>query len=108
VNAGGVSASYAAHFDNEKLVRIEEERRAQGGAMLTGEYTYQGARLLNYRGAKPTAPASLNLEFDMQGALRSGQGPDVTEDDVAAIRNRAQLLRSHALAQRSSRGHGSY
>jgi hypothetical protein len=108
LNAGGVSASYAAHFESEKLVRIDEERRAQDGATFTGEYTYQGARLLHYRGAKPTAPATLDLEFDMNGALRSGQGPDVSEDDVAAIRNRAQLLRSHALAQRTSRGHGSY
>jgi hypothetical protein len=108
LNAGGVTASYAAHFDSEKLVRIDEERRAQDAATFSGEYTYQGARLLQYRGAKLAAPAALDLEFDMQGKLRSGQGPDVTDEDVAAIRNRAQLLRSHALAQRSSRGHGSY
>ena len=124
LNAGGVTASYAAHFDSEKLVRIEEERRAQDGAAFSGEYTYQGARLLNYRGAKFAAPdrspsgasagaqerppATLNLEFDMQGKLQSGQGPDINEEDVAALRNRAQLLRSHALAQRTSRGHANY
>ena len=108
LTAGGVTASYAAHFENDKLVRIEEERHAQSGAALDGEYTYQGARLMQYRGAKLAAPATLELTFDVQGALLSGQGPDVTTDDVAAIRNRAQLLRSHALAQRTSRGHGSY
>lgn len=121
LNAGGVSASYAARFDGDKLVRIEEERRAQDGAASTGEYTYQGARLISYRGTKLAVlnesasgtgagapPASLDLEFDMQGKLQSGQGPGLSEADVAAIRNRAQLLRSHALAQRTSRGHGSY
>ena len=108
LNAGGVKASYAAHFDSDKLARIEEERHAPDGATFNGEYTYQGARLLRYRGARVAAPGTLDLQFDLQGALQSGQGPDVTNEDIAAIRNRAQLLRSHALAQRSSQGHGNY
>jgi hypothetical protein len=108
LNAGGVPAAYAAHFDAEKLVRIDEERRPPNGAPLNGEYTYQGARLLSYRGAKMDAPGTLELQFDAQGTLQSGRRPDLTEEDIAAIRNRAQLLRSHALAQRASRGHANY
>jgi hypothetical protein len=107
LNAGGVAAGYSAHFDAEKLVRIDEQRQPQGGAALSGEYTFQGARLLHYRGAKITQPATLDLEFDMQGVLQQGRGPDVTDEEIAAIRNRAQLLRSHALAQRASRAHTS-
>lgn len=108
LNGNGMAADYSARFEAGQLVRIDEERQAQGGAALPGEYTYQGARLLRYRGARLTAPATLDLQFDMQGALLSGGGPDLDEAEVAAIRNRAQLLRSHALAQRASREHGSY
>jgi hypothetical protein len=104
LNAGGVAAQYSAHFDAEKLVRIEEQRQ-QGGNTFDGEYTFQGARLLRYRGAKLSQPATLDLEFDLQGSLQSGRGPDVTDEEIAAIRNRAQLLRSHALAERASRAH---
>ena len=108
LNAGGVAASYAAHFDAEKLVRIDEERRLASGAPLNGEYKYQGARLMTYRGAKIDELDTLELQFDAQGVLQSGHSPDVTEEDIAAIRNRAQLLRSHALAQRASRSHSNY
>ena len=107
LNASGVAAEYAAHFEAEKLVSIDEERQSQPGSTLTGQYTYQGARLLRYQGAKVTHPAQLDLQFDLQGALQSGQGVDVSDEEIAAIRDRAQLLRSHALAQRASRGHSS-
>jgi hypothetical protein len=46
LNASGVAAEYAAHFDSEKLVSIDEERQPQPGSTLSGQYTYQGARLL--------------------------------------------------------------
>jgi hypothetical protein len=63
--------------------------------------------LLRYQGAKVSEPAQLDLQFDLQGTLQSGQGPDVSDEEIAAIRARAQLLRSHALAQRASRSHSS-
>jgi len=107
LDTGAMNAQYAAHFENEKLVRIDEQRVLQSGAALRGEYTYQGARLLHYRGGKIAGPATLDLKFDLQGVLLSGRGPDVTDEDIAAIRNRAQLLRSHALAQRATRIHSS-
>lgn len=105
LNALGIPTQYTAHFDDTKLLSIDEQRQPPGGAALTGEYSFEGARLMRYRGAKVAAPADLDLRFDMQGALESGGGPDVTADDVFAIRDRAQLLRSHAIAQRASRGH---
>ncbi len=107
LNASGVTAEYAAHFDAEKLVSIDEARQPQPGSLLSGQYTYQGARLLRYQGAKVSEPAQLDLQFDLQGTLQSGQGPDVSDEEIAAIRARAQLLRSHALAQRASRSHSS-
>lgn len=108
LNALGIPTDYAARFDAEKLVSIEEQRQPPGGAAVAGEYFFEGARLIRYRGAKVSQPASLDLVFDMQGALQSGAGPDVTEDDIVAIRDRAQLLRSHAVARRSSRGHSAH
>lgn len=105
LNALGIPTDYAARFDTEKLVSIEEQRRPTDGEVLDGEYFFEGARLIRYRGAKVSRPAALDLQFDMQGALQSGAGPDVTEEDIIAIRDRAQLLRSHAVAQRSARAH---
>jgi hypothetical protein len=107
LNASGVAAEYAAHFDSEKLVSIDEERQPQPGSMLSGQYTYQGARLLRYQGAKVSEPAQLDLQFDLQGTLQSGRGPDISNEEIVAIRARAQLLRSHALAQRAARSHSS-
>ena len=108
LNALGIPTDYAARFDADKLVSIAEQRQPPGGATLDGEYFFEGARLIRYRGAKVSQPARLDLQFDMQGALQSGAGPDVTPDDIVAIRDRAQLLRSHAVAQRSARGHSAH
>lgn len=105
LNALGIPTDYAARFDADKLMSITERRQPPGGATLDGEYFFEGARLVRYRGAKVAQPATLDLQFDMQGALQSGAGPEVTQDDIVAIRDRAQLLRSHAVAQRSARGH---
>jgi hypothetical protein len=108
LNASGVAAEYSAHFDGKNLVRIDEHRQPQGSSAVDGEYTFQGARLLRYHGAKISQPAVMDLQFDMQGALQSGRVADVTAEDIDAIRNRAQLLRSHALAQRGAREHSNY
>ena len=105
LNAHGVPAQYAAEFVDEKLVKINEQRESGGSATLDGEYTFQGGRLLRYRGAKVQQAASLDLQFDLQGVLQSGRGPDVSDQDISMIRDRAQLLRSHALAQRAARSH---
>jgi hypothetical protein len=105
LNAGGIPAEYSAHFDENELVRISEHRQAVGATALAGEYTFKGARLINYRGAKLNDSKQLDLQFDMQGVLQSGQGPDVSDEEISVLRGRAQLLRSHALAQRATRTH---
>jgi hypothetical protein len=104
-NAGGIPAEYVAHFEANQLARINEQRQPVNVAPVRSEYTYKGARLLSYRGAKLSDAAQLDLHFDMQGVLQSGQGVNVSEEEIAAIRNRAQLLRSHALAQRATKMH---
>jgi hypothetical protein len=105
LDALGIPTHYAARFDGNTLMSIEEQRQPPGGTAVDGEYFFEGARLIRYRGAKVSQPGQLDLAFDMQGSLQSGAGPGVTQDEVVAIRDRAQLLRSHAMAQRSSRGH---
>jgi hypothetical protein len=36
---------------------------------------------------------------------KSGSGGTVSQEEISAIRERAQLLRSHALAQKTTRDH---
>jgi|HigsolmetaAR201D_1030396.scaffolds.fasta_scaffold01645_5 hypothetical protein len=105
LNAAGMQTEYAANFDGDRLQRIAEHRK-QGDATVAAEYAFVGARLVEYRGPKVNAPEKLELQFDVQGALVSGRGPNVSDEEIAAIRDRAQLLRSHAVAQRATRGHG--
>jgi hypothetical protein len=113
LNASGVAAEYSARFDGQTLVRIDERRQPQSGGPLEGEYSFQGARLLRYRGAalahpEGAQPAMLDLQFDMQGVLQSARTAELTDENIDAIRGRAQLLRSHALAQRAARQHSNY
>ena len=102
---GNVAATYRASFEEGQLKRIAEERKPQGATARRGKYVFYGARLIEYSGAALQSDATLELRFDMQGGLMStADKPDDAE--LSAIRNRAQLLRSHALARRSTRGHG--
>lgn len=105
---GNVAATYRASFEAGQLKRIAEERKPQGAAARRGKYVFYGARLIEYSGAALQSDATLQLHFDMQGGLMSATGSAGKPDDaeLSAIRNRAQLLRSHALARKSTRGHG--
>jgi hypothetical protein len=105
---GNVAATYRASFEEGQLKRIAEERKPQGAAARRGQYVFYGARLIEYSGAALQSDATLELHFDMQGGLMSATGSAGKPDDIelSAIRNRAQLLRSHALARKSTRGHG--
>jgi hypothetical protein len=78
INAAGIAATYAATFADGEQLRIVEQRADS----RSGEYEFRGARLLHYSGAG-AAPAQ----------------------EISAIRERAQLLRSHALAQQTTRDH---
>jgi hypothetical protein len=104
--AGGIASTYTAYYQNGQLNRIAEQRTA-GGSKRYGEYDFQGARLLRYRGAPLEGMGELNLEFDMRGAIVSARKDDASasESEIYAIRNRASLLRSHALAQHATNAH---
>ena len=103
-NAGGIETSYRAYFHDGDLERISE---ARGGNSDAANYEFYGARLTKYRGVGLTSAANVELELDLQGKVvraRSGSS-DASADEIAAIRSRAQLLRSHALTQRTVHEH---
>jgi hypothetical protein len=103
INAEGMAANYQATFGANEQLRISEQRTDS----RTGEYEFRGARLLHYSGSGLTSAAPIELGFDLQGALtlsKAGAGPAPAQE-VSAIRERAQLLRSHALAQKTTRDH---
>ena len=103
---GGIAASYRATFSDGRIKMLEEtrERRAQ-----TGVYEFRGARLMKYRGAALGSDANVELQFDLQGKVLVARAGDkrVSAEEITAIRDRAQSLRSHAVAQHSVRGHES-
>jgi hypothetical protein len=99
----GIRTSYAAYFKESQLTRIVEKRGTSRNEQA--EYTFTGARLIGYRGEAITAEQSaVELSFDMKGALTSSPA-NVAAEEIAAVRNRAQLLRSLALARRSTMQH---
>lgn len=99
----GVGAQYTAHFDDGQLDRIVENREPAGN----GEYVFHGARLTKYQGIALNSPAHVELTFDMQSGVtsRGGDLAALTDAEIGAIRNRAELLRSLALARRSTQSH---
>lgn len=103
INAAGIPATYAATFGAQQQLRIAEQRADS----RNGEYEFRGARLLHYAGSGLSSAEPIELRFDLQGVLtlsKAGSGP-VPPAEISAIRERAQLLRSHALAQRTTRDH---
>ncbi len=119
LTTGDTTASYTAHFEGGALVSIQEDRDHGITGKAAAEYQFKEGRLLRYiersrrtdgTGSKP-ADVELNFAFDDTGELLaatktvndSGAKPEMTEIDGA--RNRAALLRNHALALRASREH---
>jgi hypothetical protein len=103
VAAGGIPTTYVAHFDQDKLTRIDETRQSN----RSGSYEFYGARLLKYAGDALDSDAPVLLEFSMTGSVEKSQsgGSAATPAQIDSIRSRGQLLRSHALAQRATRMH---
>jgi hypothetical protein len=110
VAATGVEGRYDAYFDEQQLKAIVESRSDAGH----GEYHYMGARLMEYTGsslASETLPQEeIQLRFDPQGRLisavnRNDPEKDVEQSQIDTLRARADLLRSHALTQRSVSAH---
>lgn len=101
---GGIEAQYRATFSEGKIQSLQETRKATS---QTGTYEFLGARLMKYRGAALGSTQDIELEFDQQGKVlvaRSGD-KDVSAEEISAIRDRAQSLRSHAVAQHAVQGH---
>lgn len=101
---GGIAAEYRATFSEGQIRTIEEKRTADA---RTADYKFQGARLLKYQGAALGSSDEMQLEFDLQGKVlvaRAGD-KDASPEEISAIRDRAQSLRSHAVAQYAVRGH---
>jgi hypothetical protein len=104
INAAGIEATYEATFEEGERVRIAEQRADS----RNGEYELRGARLLHYAGGGFSSPEAIELRFNLQGVLelaKSHSGGAVSPEEISAIRERAQLLRSHALAQKATRDH---
>jgi hypothetical protein len=105
---GGIAASYSATFSANQIKTITETRKANDTATArSGEYEFHGARLIKYQGAALGSAENIALEFDRQGKVlvaRAGENT-VSAEEISAIRDRAQSLRSHAVAQHAVRGH---
>jgi hypothetical protein len=103
ITAAGVAATYDATFEDGERLRIAE-RRADS---RNGEYEFRGARLLHYSGGGLSSPDAIELRFSLQGALELAKGAagTIPAEEISAIRERAQLLRSHALAQKTNHDH---
>jgi hypothetical protein len=104
INAAGIEATYEAMFEDEERMRIAELRADS----RKGEYELRGARLLHYSGSGLSSADAIELRFSLQGVLelaKWGSGGTVPQEEISAIRERAQLLRSHALAQKTTRDH---
>ncbi|HKQ16437.1 MAG TPA: hypothetical protein VJT80_23675 [Steroidobacteraceae bacterium] len=103
INAAGIAAKYDATFGDAEQLRIVEQRADS----RSGEYEFRGARLLHYSGSGLSSAEPIELRFNLQGAVelaQSGAGT-VSPQEISAIRERAQLLRSHAVAQKTGHDH---
>jgi hypothetical protein len=101
---GGIAATYRATFSDGQIQTLEETRKATS---QSGTYEYRGARLMKYRGAALGSNDDIELEFDLQGKVLVARAGDkaVSAEEITAIRDRAQSLRSHAVAQHAVQGH---
>ena len=101
---GGIAASYRATFSNGLIQSLEETRESNA---QTAVYEFHGARLMKYQGAALSSAEQVELEFDQQGKVlvnRAGE-KQLSPEEISAIRDRAQSLRSHALAHRGVQDH---
>ena len=107
-SAGGVASRYAPRFEDNVIVRIDEQREGNNGVAALGAYVFQGARLMRYEGDALAGAGELLLVFDLQGRVITARLDEAaaSEAQISAIRTRAQLLRNHALAQHATRTHG--
>jgi hypothetical protein len=103
IESAGRRTQYVAYFDGTQLARIEET--PEGGGPVA-EYRFLGARLLRFS-QTAGSDAGTVLELDDRGGVQRAMAgaAAMSQADIDDIRTRAQLLRSHALAQRASKMH---
>ena len=79
----------------------------RNGTSQTATYEFLGARLIKYSGAALKSNDHVELELDPSGKLiRASAGDkEASQEEVTAIRDRAQSLRSHAVSQYEVKGH---
>lgn len=101
---GGIDATYSAKFKEGKIQSLAETRKASS---QTGTYEFLGARLMKYSGAALGSNDTIELVFDQQGKVITAKAGDkeASAEEITAIRDRAQSLRSHAVSQYSVKGH---
>jgi len=103
----GMQAKYTAHLKNARIASIDEVRSMQEGRTARGTYSFYEARLVKYSGDGFTSSAHEEVEFDLHGAIQHAQSDAGTPstEEIGAIRNRAELLRSHVLTQQAVQAH---
>lgn len=103
---GSTQSNYTAHLTNGRVASIDEARTANGNSSQ-GTYSFYEARLMKYTGDALTSSGHEEIEFDLHGAIKRSQSDAGTPstDEIGAIRNRAELLRSYALTQQTIQAH---
>ncbi|HEU4602176.1 MAG TPA: hypothetical protein VFS24_09415 [Steroidobacteraceae bacterium] len=107
LTSNGIRSQYIAHVTDGRIRSIDEDRTG-ANSTAHGTYTFYEARLVKYDGDALNSAGRLDIEFDMHGAVTKSQAADgaASKEEIAAVRNRAELLRSHALTQLDVQAHG--
>ncbi len=85
---------------------LEEDRSNGTPQTLHARYEFKGALIMRYADTSP-----MEISFDERGRptgiVRNGKALQLSEQGevITAVRNRAALLRSHALASRETQSH---
>ncbi len=106
LRAGTDVSLYKAGFQDGHLAWLEEDRSNGTPQPLHARYEFKGALVMRYVDTSP-----MEVNFDERGRptgmVKNGQALKLSEQTAAinAVRNRAALLRSHALAASETRAH---
>ena len=106
LRTGGDISLYRAGFKDGHLIWLEEDRSNGTPQLLHARYEFKGALVMRYA---DTSPMEVNFDSNGRptGIAKNGQSLKVSEQsaDINAVRHRAELLRSHALAASEIRAH---
>lgn len=97
---------YKVGMQDGRIVWLEEDRSNGTPQTLHARYEFKGALIMRYVDTSP-----MEVNFDERGRptgiVRNGKALKLGEQTEAVneVRNRAELLRSHALATRESQAH---